>query len=176
VLCWTSRRAAYFVVPAMPPSLQFQLPSRAKADCHLPSPRLNQGTNVVEKHFTSADTTITMPMRIRSRLYESDTLTSKSSRPDSPRIDKPGRSPRPRSPTTTPPLPVKTAQSGPPLPSPLKAFILVKRAEWLEANKLERAEVSDPIEKELETLERQALAINATVFRRWRERMYRDAK
>ncbi|KAF1927203.1 uncharacterized protein M421DRAFT_6394 [Didymella exigua CBS 183.55] len=94
----------------------------------------------------------------------------------SPPIDLPRRNLRPRSPPTSPPLPVKRSKAGPPLPGPLKAAILAKRAEWLEANKLERAEVSDPIERDLEVLERQARDVNADAFRRWRERVYRGVE
>ncbi|KAJ8113869.1 hypothetical protein OPT61_g4104 [Boeremia exigua] len=67
-----------------------------------------------------------------------------------------------------------SAQSGPPLPTALKASILAKHAEWLEANKTGRADWSDPIEEELEALERQALDLNAAAFRLWREQNYEN--
>jgi hypothetical protein len=66
-----------------------------------------------------------------------------------------------------------TTSSRPPLPSELKVAILAKRAEWLEANRTGRADISDPVEIELEALERQALTLSATVFRMWRAQDYR---
>lgn len=58
------------------------------------------------------------------------------------------------------------------LPDLLKAAIMMKRREWLEANRLGLAHVSDPIEEELQLLERQALRMNANAFRSWRRRIY----
>ena len=160
----------------MPPALRSQLPIHTKANSYSSSPANKKIANLFEQPCILAITHTNMPIRIRRTFYSSEASLPHMSRREPPHIDSQERSLRPRSPTTNLPLPVKSSKAGPSLPSPLKADILAKRAEWLETNELERAELSDPIEEELEMLERQALAINAVAFRRWRDRTYRDAE
>lgn len=96
--------------------------------------------------------------------------------PDSPHVDSQERSLRPHNPTISPPLPARISKTVSSILSCPKTTILTKRVEWLEANKFRRAEVSEPIEARLETLEQQALAISATALKQWGECMYRRAK
>lgn len=62
--------------------------------------------------------------------------------------------------------------SGLRIPPSLKKDIMAKRMEWLDANALGRAEVSDPIEEELEVLEREASCLNAGAFKLWKRMNY----
>ncbi|KZM20399.1 uncharacterized protein EKO05_0006978 [Ascochyta rabiei] len=91
-------------------------------------------------------------------------------------VEIPTRKLRRRNPKKTSPSPEKSSISEPALPASLKAAILAKRIEWLEANKTGGEAVADQIEEQLEVLEQRALSLNATAFRTWRKRAYLDEK
>lgn len=161
---------------AMLPPLQSQHLTRTEAKYSPTSPRGDTTAHRIEQARIRVMTEMIMPIRTHRTLYRPRAPASLKFRRRPSRIDIPGRSPRPRSPSKNSPFSVRNSKSGSLFETSLETAILTKRAKWLEANKLGRAELLDPIEKQLENLERQGLTVDAVTFRRWRERMYCDAE